>query len=60
MYLKASYDYFWPRTWPFMTSAVPEYYEDPVPEADPNIRDQALPDPNYEWSSNVTFDISQH
>jgi hypothetical protein len=60
MYLKASYDYFWSRTWPFITYPVPEDYEEPVQEDNPNIQDQAVPDPDYEWSSNVTTDINQN
>ena len=61
MYLKASYDYFWSRTWPFLTYPVPEDYEDiVVPQDEPTIPDEGVPDPDYELSSNVTSDISQH
>jgi hypothetical protein len=60
MYLKASYDYFWSRTWPFGTYPRPENYMPPVQEEEPVIMDPPTPDPIYEWSSNVTAEINEH
>jgi hypothetical protein len=60
MYFKASYDYFWQRTWPFMTKPVDDYEEILPLEDQLTVMDPALPDPNYEWSNNVTQDINVH